>query len=280
MTNWAPGTPYGSVVAARWSNPSGSIGVHRFRVWPEDTDRYNHIELAQNWEKVDEMIGVHPDGDTWPPTTGVDGGLYAIIDTLQGSILPIGMMLAWNRPSVAIPLPIGFAICDGTTLSAANHDFPGGGNITLPDLRNRFIIGADQSKTIGQAGVTITDPEINTSQGAPGPSGVGGSNTATLSSSSMPAHTHGGSSWTGWSPIELTWYNDNDNYGYPKAGNWEKQDLPHGGGAQPCHGQGGWQSAQHQHKMEDLSTEGSNSAHDNRPGYVGMIWIMKVKNIG
>lgn len=279
MTTWVPGTRCGNV-AARWSNPSGSIGVHRFRVWPEDEDRYNHIELAQNWEKVDAMIGVAPDGSTWPATTGLDGGLYDVINTLQGSILPVGMMFAWNRPSPAIPLPVGFAICDGTTLSASQHDFPGiVTSVVLPDMRNRFVLGADSSYTIGQAGVAVSHANVDVAAGAPGPGGVGGSNTATISQAAMPTHNHGGSSWTGWSDLGLLWYNDADVVAHAKAGNFEKVTHPAVPGGQPCHGAGGWNQAQHRHKLESISTEGSNAVHDNRPSYVGLIWIMKVKNI-
>jgi len=225
------------------------------------------------------MIGVDPSGTTWPPTTGVDGGLYDVIKNLQDTILPIGMMVAWVRPSEAVPIPTGFALCDGTTLGAASHDFTGGGNVTLPDMRNRFILGADQSITIGQAGVAITDPEIDGAAGAPGPSGTGGSNTATLSAAQLPTHSHSGSAWTGWSPIELMWYKDSDDLGYPKAGNFETAKLPTKGG-QPCHGVGGWKEGQHQHLLDNLSVEGSGIVHENRPAYVGLIWIMKVKNIG
>jgi hypothetical protein len=269
-------------MASRWSNPSGQLGIYRFRVWPAGEDKYNHIELAQNWEKVDAMIGVSPDGTQWPPTEGVNGGLYAVVKNLKDNILPIGMMLAWHRPSLAIPIPTGFAICDGTTLSASEHSFPGiSSPVTLPDLRNRFIIGADYTKTIGQSGVSITDSAINSSSGAPGPQGVGGSNTATISTAAMPAHSHSGEAWSGWSPIELMWYQNTD-IGQPIGDppQWERKDLPTGGGAQPCHGVGGWQNGQHRHKLENLSTEGSGAVHDNRPAYVGLIWIMKVKNIG
>src|SRR5262245_9108077 len=69
-------------MADRWSNPSGSVGVHRFRVWPSGTDSYDHVELAANWDKLDAMIGEPPSGD-WPPSEGVNGGIYALIKALQ-----------------------------------------------------------------------------------------------------------------------------------------------------------------------------------------------------
>lgn len=276
MTNWVPGIRCGNV-APRWSNPSGSIGIHRFRVWPDDADHYNHIELAQNWDKMDAMIGVAPDGSEWPPTTGLDGGLYAVINDLQGSILPIGMMLAWHRPSLAIPLPQGFAICDGTTLSATEHDFTGGGNVLLPDMRNRFILGADSTKTIGQAGVAITDPNINASAGAPGPSGTGGSNTATFNTSQMAAHNHAGGSKTGWSDLGLHWYTTQ---GMHETIGGDVDFGPYGASNSTSTGVGGWRFGQHRHLLDSMSAEGNNAVHENRPAYIGLIWIMKVKNIG
>ncbi len=67
----------------RWSNPSGGLGVHRYRVWPAGTDSYDHSELVANLDKIDAMIGIPSGGGDWPPTEGVNGGIYALIKDLQ-----------------------------------------------------------------------------------------------------------------------------------------------------------------------------------------------------
>lgn len=72
-------------MADRWSNPSGGLGVHRFRVWPAGSDSYDHVELAQNFDTLDALLGI-PDSGSWPPTTGVNGGIYALIKDLRDDL--------------------------------------------------------------------------------------------------------------------------------------------------------------------------------------------------
>jgi microcystin-dependent protein len=63
----------------------------------------------------------------------------------------------------------GWALCNGNTFSLV-----GGGTVTTPDLRGRFIVGYHN-----------TDTDYNTI------GNVGGSKTHTLTVNEMPAHTHG-----------------------------------------------------------------------------------------
>ena len=81
------------------------------------------------------------------------------------NLIPKGMILAWNytpadvtAAGVVTP-PSGWAICDGTTV----------GGVTTPDLRNRFIFGAD--------------PTVNSVI-------TGGAETVTLTTNQIPSHTH------------------------------------------------------------------------------------------
>lgn len=90
------------------------------------------------------------------------------------------------------PIPTGFAICDGTTLTSGQQDINPGGTYTLPDLRNCFFIGADPTKTPGQAGVTVGNANINLAAGAPGPNSFTGENQHTTILSESPSHNHGG----------------------------------------------------------------------------------------
>lgn len=92
-------------MADRWSNPSGSVGQQRFRVWPAGTDSYDHVELAGNLDKIDAILGI-PSAGAWPPTEGVDGGIYALIKDLQDRVDDIE----------AIPPPTIPSVSYGTTL--------------------------------------------------------------------------------------------------------------------------------------------------------------------
>src|SRR5574340_1047963 len=229
-------------MAARWSNPSGSLGIHRFRVWPGGTDSYDHVDLAQNWDAIDALIGLPDDGSDWPPTTGADGGIYAEVANLQLTILPVGFVIPWFRPGLATPIPSGFEVCDGSVIAQANHDFGAIGSITLPDLRNRFVIGANSATTIGQAGVAVTDSNIDSAAGAPGPQGVGGENQHVMTVSEMASHQHACSK-TGWSSLGLHWYTNSGAHDTVES---ETVFLP-GPSNSTSTGVGGWRFGQHKH---------------------------------
>lgn len=260
-------------MADRWSNPSGSKGINRFRVWPSGTDSYDHGELTTNWDTLDAIIGI-PSVGTWPATEGVDGGIYAEIKTAASAAIPIGAVYPWYRRSSGTATPDGWVICDGS--SVTDHQFPGlaGQTITLPDLRGKFVMGADPDATIGAAGADVGSSNINAAAGAPGPGGAGGANSVTVTLAQLATHQHAGST-TGWSPQQETWYDSNGGK-YPQSGNFtvDLWDDSHSIGT----GAGGYHSGQHQHKLTGISAEGGGLAHENRPRWVGLIWIMKIKN--
>lgn len=92
---------------------------------------------------------------------------------LADDIVPVGTIISWWRPNGSTPLPLGWVVADGSTLLAVQHDFAGGGTIQVPDMRNRFVLGA----ATGGTGTGTTQP--------PGIGQAGGTNLANLS------HTHG-----------------------------------------------------------------------------------------
>ena len=69
----------------------------------------------------------------------------------------------------AIPVPEGFAVCDGSAIADAESPFNG---LTTPDLRDRFIYGTDSVGAIQDA--------------------AGGSATMNLSHSHGMSHNHSG----------------------------------------------------------------------------------------
>jgi len=110
-------------------------------------------------------------------------GLGSLGTDVIRQTIQIGQVIDWWRPNVNVPLPSGFEICDGHVVPAGQHEFAGilTSPVTLPDLRNVFILGADVTK--GQAAGAN---QGNAGTDAPGIAGTGGSNAA-----KNFAHGHG-----------------------------------------------------------------------------------------
>lgn len=92
----------------------------------------------------------------------VSGGIKA--DRVEATTLtgfgttPLGGIIMWSGSESAVPA--GWALCNGQTSN---------GRLT-PDLRGRFVVGAQGSQPVGT---------------------VGGASTATLALANLPSHTHG-----------------------------------------------------------------------------------------
>jgi hypothetical protein len=260
-------------MAHRWSEPSGSKGRHRFRAWPVGADSYDHVELAANWDTLDAIIGVPSGGPAWPTVEGLGGGIWGEINTAKAAALPVGAVLPWYRPTTALALNSLFEYCDGRVVS--DHDFPGvAGSVTMPDLRNAFVMGANPNLPLtdpASGGAAVASSLINASGGAPAIGGIGGVNRVTLALAQMAQHQHTGS-LTGWSPQQETWYNDGDAK-VAVGSEVVRYDSGHSIGA----GAGGGGFAQHQHFITGLSSEGGDLPHSNRPLWVGLIFIGKVR---
>jgi hypothetical protein len=71
---------------------------------------------------------------------------------LANSVLPIGTVIQWWRPSSSVPIPTGWAPCNGDVIASVNHDFGTGSSITLPNMVNKFVMGAAPASTYGTAG--------------------------------------------------------------------------------------------------------------------------------
>ena len=91
-----------------------------------------------------------------------------------GSSDPVGTIVAWAGSVASIPA--GYQLCDGGTAATADLQAITGTNV--PDLRERFIVGAggDNSTVAGSAGYVVN--------------ATGGANTVTLNINQIPAHTH------------------------------------------------------------------------------------------
>lgn len=72
-----------------------------------------------------------------PSTTVTDNTLNLANTQFVHSILPAGSVIMWY--GINTDVPYGWGICDGTTYT----DPVNGGSIKSPDLRNKFVIGAN-----------------------------------------------------------------------------------------------------------------------------------------
>lgn len=312
------------------------------KVWSNPDDPYDHNELAANWDAIDA-----DDHSTHPiPGAGLQSGSVSTGKLVDGSVTrpkidpsvlaslqaPLGTMTPFFRPVAGIPIPTGYAIADGRSLGPGSHDW-GAITVTLPDLRNKFVLGAATSGT----GTTPSTP--------PAELAVGGLHTRDLSHQhTIQPHSHphshivGGHSHTisnhshsialggthnhdflnndgsgGHGPLwtrELgTSINENAptlhatvaGYGtktmyHPGSdgdpGNIgermeavEMANAPqhnHGGATGSAGGQtvsvGDSGTTADNTSSGVLTTNSASGSTDLRPGYIGLLWIVKVKN--
>lgn len=169
---------------ARRSDPAfaDTASINRFFVWNNATDEYDHDELAENWDRLDAIIGRPANNAVWPPTQGLGGGLYAQINLLMQQLTGLGTVDDWwfpfNGTETAVQIEAllaaakpGYAICDGRQILSANHDFElivndarTNGDIWMPDLRNAFVMGATTGKVPGTVSATAATTGLQNGQ--------------------------------------------------------------------------------------------------------------------
>ena len=251
----------------------------------------------------------------WEATSGSDRSVPSVKIAGDGNLLyatndavskrqdvPLGGVIDWWRPSStydagggAGAAPPGWQVCDGSAVVQANHDFGAIGTITMPDLRNAFVLGASLSIADGNAGVAAAG-----AANAPGIRGAGGSNAT--HSHTIPAHFHSAAA-TGatislsaaTTSIQSANHSHNESTAVYQGFN-SQAGADYGvyadsgvGGAVT-----GLQSSNHTHSVSfahanfsgtvGLVTGGTNgdaamtsSFVDSRPAYVGLLKIMKIR---
>lgn len=214
----------------------------RFRVWDLGTDQYNHSDLVYNWDKLDEIVG-GTDGSTglsnsqaypanvdsrWlgstskilnnsPNYPGGDYGsvvqqeggrtLYTIAAGLNFNDVPLGTVVAWWRPAAGLEVPNGWEICDGRTIT--KHSFPtSGASITLPDLRNKTILGSSTTQAVNAVGGVYEINQTLKAGASDGPTGAPGLGYDVSAEAGWPTAT-GAMSRSGTNYVrDLTHYHD------------------------------------------------------------------------
>jgi len=156
----------------------------------------------------------------------------------ESSDVPNGTILPWKGNLAQIPL--GYYICDGTN--------------GTPDLRNRFIVGAGGSYQLGA---------------------TGGSDKVTLKVDELPSHSHAGTVSGQTGDAGQHTHRVMEYGGMPGVnGSWNSSHI-----YSLVSGQSNWWTGwagNHSHSFTvSIGAAGGNQAHENRPPYYALFFIMK-----
>jgi hypothetical protein len=214
--------------------------------------------------------------------------------------LGLGTIMMWYADTQNETLPTGMSYCDGSTLTSGNHQVPNQSgsilySLVLPDLRNRFLIGADRTKGLGVAGTTTEG-----SSGAPGPGYTSGLHSISIGILNFVDHGHTGATDAAGTHNH-TWTisaNGDHNHGSAVGG----YNLTSGTGATYSESIGSFDSevevdgittitstndsgnhsffigggGAHNHTVT-INSNGSGTAWDNRPSFIGLVHLMKTQ---
>ena len=179
--------------------------------------------------RVDTDLKYNPSTNTLTATNFAGSGA-----NLTGIVgVPSGCILLWSGAEGAIPS--GFVLCNGSN--------------STPDLRNRFIVGAGDSYSVGDSG---------------------GSNDVTLSTSQLPSHNHSASSsvsdpghfHTTENFVARSNYAEPRNFGVGTDGNLNSTGNTN-------------TKTTGISVSTTISNTGSGGAIENRPPYYALCYIMK-----
>lgn len=224
---------------------------------------------------INGLVEANPLGSD--PLSDADGHLRLLKSTLKATFpnitgpvtatqaqlnspFPVGGIILWSGSLATVPT--GWLLCNGAS--------------GTPDLRDRFVVGAGTTYAVGA---------------------TGGAATVSLSIANLPSHNHGGGGTTsGFS-------NDHTHSGTTSDAGSHNHTVDNTAGpnatADNIESGGGWafwkyntlttstagnhshsfatggQSANHTHTFS-IAAEGSGTAHENRPPYYALAYIMKI----
>ena len=181
----------------------------------------------------------------------VNGDITITNGTLRAKgMVPIYGIITWsgtlnnNSPQdVNGYVYTGWKLCDGSNYTSEVY----GGTVTTPDLRNRFIVSTGSSYSW---------------------KATGGADTVTLSTNQIASHNHSTNSTGGHS--HSLWIGNGDDT------NWDS--TPHTRGAQWTDNRQ-WsvhRSTSAGYHNHGLSNTGGGGAHENRPPYYVIAYIMRI----
>ena len=186
----------------------------------------------------------------------------ALLQHMENHLVPPGAIIMWSGSINDIP--VGWALCDGRN--------------GTPDLRDRFIVGAGGSYNVGNTGgsntVTLTTSQIPSHSHGAGTlktasAGSHSHGAGTLKTDTTGSHSHG--YWTYESRVTASGIYS----GYLHDTSYEQTSTA---GAHSHTISGNTASAgAHTHTISgNTASTGSGQAHENRPPYYALCFIMKL----
>ena len=222
-------TKYSDLAAQEKAN-IGNTGFQDEVVVGAETD------VDATTKKKEVTVRVYKTGETVPRSSIIVTRYNKSLD----SSIPSGTIITWYGALGSIPS--GFVLCDGSN--------------GTPDLRNRFIVGAGNSYTLGA---------------------TGGADTVTLTTAQMPSHAHTRGT------MNITGYFRSSRFTYEvpsTSGALTYSQLNNGSGGGSSSGNGWFQSQINLDASRNWTGEtswaGSSQAHENRPPYYALYYIMKL----
>jgi microcystin-dependent protein len=155
------------------------------------------------------------------------------LELLKTLALPKGGIIMWSGS--ALQLPAGFALCNGQSVD---------GYGVVPDLRGRFVVGFDESKSNTPANNTTTSENY----GKVG--NKGGLREVALTVAQMPSHNHTTEKFS--------------RKGYPDGSGDRTNNYYFIDGSRG------------QDSSLVINSTGGNQAHENRPPYYVLAFIIKI----
>jgi microcystin-dependent protein len=200
------------------------------------------------------------------------------VDSVLQSAVPVATVVMWAGSSENVP--DNWLLCDGTAISRTTYDdlytiqgnvFGGGDGSTtfnLPDMRNRFIVGAGDSYSVNSKG---------------GSSSVNIAHTHTVN-----AHTHtiGNHSHNQGSLVALVNHQNGRTYMKSTSYSWSADYANYTGSSHAnayistrgtdVVGSTGSAGATTTSSNGSSTGSGGSSSVENRPPYIGILYIIKV----
>jgi microcystin-dependent protein len=200
--------------------------------------------------------------------------LRSDVEAVYREVVPVGTVLMWAGSDANVPT--NWLLCNGAAISRSTYSdlfnslgsgFGGGNGSTtfnIPDMRDRFVVGA---------GTTYSR------------NGKGGSVSVTLSTAQLASHNHGNTGST--TPSHTHGISSSGTHGhaldYSSSGGINHGVTAMGTKLGTSSGIVGTSGA-HTHTTSSQSggshlhstgSAGSGLAHENRPPYIGMFYIIK-----
>lgn len=204
------------------------------------------------------------------------------VESVYNSAVPIGTMLMWAGSSGAVPT--GWALCDGSAISRTTYSDlftllsttfgSGDGSTTfnLPNMQDRFPVGAGNSYS-------------RNAQGGASSNNISHTHSVSAHTHSIPSHAHndgnlradidfeyntGGGVYYDTAPNSFTANTRNNLYGGETSGSYGRSygvdvsgNTGDWGGTSGSGGSG-------------TTGSGGTTALDNRPPYIGILFIIKI----